>query len=194
MKVNWAERLMVNSPVRVMTQRLIVKWIGRSLAPDPEAQVLEIGCGRGVGACLILEKFRPALLHALDLDWRMIRRALAYLNPEQRRRISLYVGDAYHLPYRGRHAGRGLRLRGAAPPAGLAGRPAGDRPGPETRGLLFPGGVLSPVLPELSGQADLPAPGARPLLQPRPPPVPGGVRPLPAPLPGAETIGHLGRW
>ena len=100
MKVNWAERLMVNSPVRVMIQRLIVKWIGRSLAPDPEAQVLEIGCGRGVGACLILEKFRPALLHALDLDWRMIRRALAYLNPEQRRRISLYVGDAYHLPYR----------------------------------------------------------------------------------------------
>ena len=100
MKVNWAERLMVNSPVRVMVQRLIVKWIGRSLAPDPEAQVLEVGCGRGVGACLILEKFRPARLHALDLDWRMIRRARAYLNPEQRRRISLYVGDAYHLPYR----------------------------------------------------------------------------------------------
>jgi ubiquinone/menaquinone biosynthesis C-methylase UbiE len=100
MKVNWAERLMVNSPVRVLVQRLIVKWIGRSLTPDPEAKVLEVGCGRGAGACLILEKFRPARLHALDLDQRMIRQAHAYLNPEQRRRISLYVGDVFRLPYR----------------------------------------------------------------------------------------------
>lgn len=100
MKVNWAERLIVNNPVRVMIQRFIVKWIGRSVASDPEAKVLEVGCGRGAGACLILEKFRPARLHALDLDRRMIRQALAYLNPEQLRRISLYVGDVFRLPYR----------------------------------------------------------------------------------------------
>ena len=101
MKVNWAERLIVNSPVRVLIQRHIVRWIGRSVAPDPAARVLEIGCGRGAGACLILEKFRPAMLHALDLDHRMVRQAWRYLNPEQRRRISLYVGDACRLPYRG---------------------------------------------------------------------------------------------
>jgi ubiquinone/menaquinone biosynthesis C-methylase UbiE len=100
MKLNWAERLIVNNPVRVMIQRQIIQWIGRSVAPDPAAKVLEVGCGRGAGACLILEKFRPAALHALDLDQRMIRRALAYLNPEQRRRISLYVGDVFRLPYR----------------------------------------------------------------------------------------------
>ena len=100
MKLNWAERLIVNNPVRVMIQRLIIKWIGRSVAPDPEAKVLEVGCGRGAGACLILEKFRPALVHALDLDQRMIRQALGYLNPEQQRRISLYVGDVFRLPYR----------------------------------------------------------------------------------------------
>ena len=100
MKLNWAERLIVNNPVRVMIQRLIIKWIGRSVAPDPAAKILEVGCGRGAGACLILEKFRPAALHALDLDQRMIRQALAYLNPEQRRRISLYVGDVFRLPYR----------------------------------------------------------------------------------------------
>ena len=29
MKVNWAERLIVNNPVRVMIQRLIIHWIKR---------------------------------------------------------------------------------------------------------------------------------------------------------------------
>jgi ubiquinone/menaquinone biosynthesis C-methylase UbiE len=99
MKLNWAERLIVNNPVRVAIQRLIVKWIGKSVAADPAARLLEIGCGRGAGACLILEKFRPAHLHAFDLDQRMIRQALNYLNQAQRRHISLYVGDALSLPY-----------------------------------------------------------------------------------------------
>ncbi len=100
MKLNWAERLMVNNPVRVLIQRLIVRWLGQTVAPDPAARFLEVGCGRGAGACLILEKFRPARLHALDLDRKMIRQALAYLNPEQQRRISLFVGDVFRLPYR----------------------------------------------------------------------------------------------
>ncbi len=100
MKLNWAERLVVNNPVRVMIQRLIVKWIRKTVATDPAAKILEVGCGRGAGACLLLEKFQPALLHAMDLDRRMIRQALAYLNPEQRGRISLYVGDVFRLPYR----------------------------------------------------------------------------------------------
>ena len=60
MKLNWAERLIVNNPVRVMIQRQIVRWIGQTVAPDPGATVLEVGCGRGAGACLILENFQPA--------------------------------------------------------------------------------------------------------------------------------------
>ncbi len=100
MKLNWAERVIVNNPVRVMIQRLIVKWICKTVAPDPAAKILEVGCGRGAGACLLLEKFQPARLHAMDLDRKMIRQALAYLNPEQRGRISLYVGDVFRLPYR----------------------------------------------------------------------------------------------
>ncbi len=100
MKLNWAERLVVNNPLRVAIQRRLVQWIGKCVAPDPAARVLEVGCGRGAGACLLLEKFQPAALHALDLDQRMIRQALDYLNPQQRRRISLYVGDVLRLPYR----------------------------------------------------------------------------------------------
>ncbi len=100
MKLNWAERLVVNNPVRVMIQRLIIKWNKSVTRIRPQARVLEIGCGRGAGACLIQEEFQPARLHAFDLDERMIRQAGRYLKPERRQKIALYVGDAQTLPYR----------------------------------------------------------------------------------------------
>jgi ubiquinone/menaquinone biosynthesis C-methylase UbiE len=100
MKLNWAERLLVNNPLRVMMQRLIFRWICRQAGPGPGALILEVGCGRGAGARLILEKFQPAALHAMDLDRQMIRQAQAFLTPSQRRRIFLYLGDACRLPYR----------------------------------------------------------------------------------------------
>jgi ubiquinone/menaquinone biosynthesis C-methylase UbiE len=99
-KLNWAERLVVNNPVRVMIQRGIIKWIKGVTRIAPQARILEIGCGRGAGACLIQEEFRPATLHAFDLDQRMIRLAGSYLNAESRDQICLYVGDASTLPYR----------------------------------------------------------------------------------------------
>ena len=100
MKINWAERLMVNSPVRIFAQRLIIKWIKRVTRIAPEARVLEIGCGRGAGACMIAEEFNPAMLHAFDLDHQMILMAGRYLKPAHKEKISLYVGDALRLPYR----------------------------------------------------------------------------------------------
>lgn len=100
MKVNWAERLMVNSPVRLLVQRLIIKWIKRVTRIPPAARVLEVGCGRGAGACFIQEEFKPALLHAFDLDHEMILMAGKYIAPEHKEKISLYVGDALSLPYR----------------------------------------------------------------------------------------------
>ncbi|MHB9073823.1 MAG: class I SAM-dependent methyltransferase [Desulfobaccales bacterium] len=100
MKINWAERLMVNSPVRIFVQRLIIKWIKSVTRIAPESRVLEIGCGRGAGACMIAAEFNPAMLHAFDLDHQMILMAGRYLKPEQKAKISLYVGDALRLPYR----------------------------------------------------------------------------------------------
>jgi ubiquinone/menaquinone biosynthesis C-methylase UbiE len=99
-KLNWAERLVVNNPVRVLIQRLIVKWIKRVTRINPEARLLEMGCGRGAGACLIQEEFHPAMLHAFDLDYEMIFLAGRYVKPEHKDKISLYVGDALRLPYR----------------------------------------------------------------------------------------------
>lgn len=98
MKINWAERLMVNSPVRIAVQRLLIRWFKEKTFLKPGAKILEVGCGRGAGAAMLLKEFAPATLHALDLDLMMIRQARAYLPPQQNS-ISLYVGDVLHLPY-----------------------------------------------------------------------------------------------
>ena len=100
MKLNWAERLVVNNPVRVMIQRGIIQWIKGVTRITRKDRILEIGCGRGAGARLIQEEFQPARLHAFDLDYRMILKAGRYLKPEYQEKISLYVGDALMLPYR----------------------------------------------------------------------------------------------
>ena len=100
MKLNQAERLVVNNPVRVVIQRLMIRWLGKTVSPGPGARLLEVGCGRGVGAALLLQKFQPAALYALDLDQRMVRQAQAFLHREQQRRIFLGVADVLRLPFR----------------------------------------------------------------------------------------------
>ena len=47
MKFNWAGRLGVNHPVRVIIQRRIIKWIKGVTRMRGKDRVLEIGCGRG---------------------------------------------------------------------------------------------------------------------------------------------------
>lgn len=100
MKLNWAERWVVNNPSRVIQQRGEVWLLKRMQSLPPQAAVLEIGCGRGAGAGLILKQFQPAVLHAMDLDIDMIRRAQRYLPAEQQEQICLYTADVMHLPYR----------------------------------------------------------------------------------------------
>jgi ubiquinone/menaquinone biosynthesis C-methylase UbiE len=100
MKLNWAEKLVVNNPYRVFEQGFQIRWMKKIMPLDAGAKVLEVGCGRGAGASLILKEFNPALLHAMDLDVQMIRKAVHYLSGPQRERITVYTGDVMHLPYR----------------------------------------------------------------------------------------------
>ena len=100
MKLNWAERWAVNNPLRVIQQRLEMRWFKKNGHLKPGASVLEVGCGRGAGAGLILNEFQPAVLQAMDLDVEMIVKAKDYLPPEQAQGISFYVGDVLHLPYK----------------------------------------------------------------------------------------------
>ena len=64
------------------------------------ARVLEIGCGRGVGAALINEKIKPAIIHAMDLDPGMIKKAQKRFKNRNLMRAGFYVGDVLQLPYK----------------------------------------------------------------------------------------------
>ncbi len=99
MKLNWAERLAVNNPLRPIQQRLEIRWLKKWGLLAPSARVLEIGCGRGVGAALILKYCHPAVLHAMDLDMEMIREARNCRPPARKEPISFFVGDVLSLPY-----------------------------------------------------------------------------------------------
>jgi ubiquinone/menaquinone biosynthesis C-methylase UbiE len=100
MKLNWAERWVVNNPLRVLMQRLEIRLFRKILRFQPGPAVLEIGCGRGAGARLILKHFHPHNLYLMDLDVRMIRTGRAYLSPGERARVAFSVGDAARLPFR----------------------------------------------------------------------------------------------
>jgi ubiquinone/menaquinone biosynthesis C-methylase UbiE len=101
MKANWLERMIVNSPIRLLAQgKIILPWIKSKVDLPPGGTFLEIGCGRGAGARMLLKEFHPAAIHAMDLDVRMISQAQRYLTAAQKKQITLYVGDTMHLPHR----------------------------------------------------------------------------------------------
>jgi hypothetical protein len=56
-KLNRAEWLVVNNPVRVMIQRGLTRWIKGVTRVPPQARILEIGCGRGAGAASSSKSF-----------------------------------------------------------------------------------------------------------------------------------------
>jgi ubiquinone/menaquinone biosynthesis C-methylase UbiE len=99
MKLNWAERLAVNNPLRPIQQRWEIRWLKKWGLLPPGARVLEIGCGRGIGAALILREFKPAFIHAMDLDFVMVHRAKNDFARKRDRRVSFFVGDVTRLPY-----------------------------------------------------------------------------------------------
>jgi len=100
MKLNWAERWVVNNPSRVFQQRIEINLLHRRASLRPGALVLEIGCGRGVGAALISEIFQPAIMHAMDLDFEMIKKAQKRFKNHNLMRTGFYVGDVLQLPYK----------------------------------------------------------------------------------------------
>jgi len=100
MKLNWAERWVVNNPARVFQQHMEIKWLRQKMPLKPGVTILEVGCGRGAGARLIFKAFRPSRLHILDLDIKMVQGAKAYFSGAIKNTVSLYVGDSVDLPFK----------------------------------------------------------------------------------------------
>jgi len=100
MKLNWVERVVANNPFRAALQRGEIHVLKRKIHLKKGAKILEVGCGRGAGARLILKSFQPSLLCALDLDILMVQKARAYLSADERKRVSLHVGDVFRLPFK----------------------------------------------------------------------------------------------
>ena len=98
MRLNAIETALMNNPVRAAIQsrfeaERLVAMGGRLQG----GRALEVGCGRGVGVELILDRFGASEVDAFDLDPRMLERARRRL----RRRgaaVRLWVGDVSAIP------------------------------------------------------------------------------------------------
>jgi len=100
MKVNWPERIWVNSPVRKYVQQREALFFKRTRGLPPRSRCLEIGCGCGFGARLIHATFSPARIDALDIDPEMLNLARRKRASWQLQQLQLIAGDAQMLPYR----------------------------------------------------------------------------------------------
>jgi ubiquinone/menaquinone biosynthesis C-methylase UbiE len=92
MKLNAIERAAMNNPVRAAHQHhREATWFRRLGGGNLTGQhVLEVGCGRGVGAEVILDRLGAEKVTAFDLDESMVELARRRLHG---RPVSLSVGD-----------------------------------------------------------------------------------------------------
>jgi ubiquinone/menaquinone biosynthesis C-methylase UbiE len=98
MLLNRVEYALMNNPLRAAIQRRFEA--GRLLrmgGPMKGGAALEVGCGRGVGAALILDVFGADTVDAFDLDPRMVSLARKRF-AGRRSKARFWVGDATSIP------------------------------------------------------------------------------------------------
>lgn len=98
MQLNLLEKALMNNPLRAALHRHFeARRLRRMGGKVNGAEVLEIGCGRGFGARLLFEEFGAGIVHAFDLDLRMVRLAHGY-HIRRAPRPLFWVADAVHIP------------------------------------------------------------------------------------------------
>ena len=98
MLLNRVEYALMNNPARAAIQRHFeARRLLRMGGAMQGGAALELGCGRGVGARLILDAFGADSVDAFDLDPRMVALARRRLAPYGSR-ARLWVGDATSIP------------------------------------------------------------------------------------------------
>ena len=75
MLLNSIEYWIVNNPLRGFVQRHYEAPRLKRISNGARGDVLEIGCGQGVGTRIIYDLFEPRRYVGIDLDPRMVRRA-----------------------------------------------------------------------------------------------------------------------
>lgn len=100
MLMNWPERVWIYSPIRGLFQRReISRWL-KLTGPSPGQDALEIGCGVGRGARLLVERMGFRRVIAFDLEDRLVRIAGWLLPIRLRNRVMFFTADAQDLPFR----------------------------------------------------------------------------------------------
>jgi ubiquinone/menaquinone biosynthesis C-methylase UbiE len=98
MKLNSVEKALMNNPLRAASQRLYEARLLEKLGGKVTgANVLEIGCGRGVGTQIILDRFEATKVQAFDLDEYMVEQAGKRLGAYSSDRLQLSVGDVTNI-------------------------------------------------------------------------------------------------
>jgi ubiquinone/menaquinone biosynthesis C-methylase UbiE len=97
--LNFWERALINNPVRAFVQQHIeaprLLRLGGRLDGK---EVLEIGCGRGIGVEVIVQRFGAGRVTAIDIDPRMIGLARKRLASLPLDRVKLEIGSATAIP------------------------------------------------------------------------------------------------
>ena len=100
MKLNRAERWLVNNPARALVQRFYEIPLLRRLGGRVESgRVLEVGCGRGVALPLLLSELGAMHADGIDFDPEQVRRAERRLAGRFKGRIEVRVASAEQLPF-----------------------------------------------------------------------------------------------
>jgi len=87
---------------RTRSQQDLYRLVLSALEVDSTSQLLEVGCGRGLGSALALREYAPASVCAIDLHEAQIERAQhdnAALLVEVGDRLSYQTGSATEIPF-----------------------------------------------------------------------------------------------
>lgn len=93
--MNRIEKLAMNNPLRAFIQKYYEAPLLERLGGKVDGMnILEVGCGQGVGTELIFKHFGAREVHSFDIDPDMINKARKRLSSFPSDRLQLSVGDA----------------------------------------------------------------------------------------------------
>lgn len=98
MKLNWLGRAAMNSRARAIAQGYVASLLDRMGGKLDGGAALEIGCGGGLGAEIILDRFAAESVLAIDLDFAMLATARRRLARRGREAVRLAQANAVALP------------------------------------------------------------------------------------------------